>query len=119
MPELIFDLWFPSTYSLKRIASRLELKEAHSDDENYWEWVIGTFDGIEIDLTRTHTLPIDATETRIFRLDHEAFSAQTKLKLIERLRDFVHGPIQCGKMTGADGHNFIKLSVESYESNPK
>ena len=119
MPEPIFDIWFPSTYSLQRIAARLEMEYCQFDAENYWEWVIGSFEGIEIDITRTHTLPMDETETRIFRLDHNAFSEQTKFKLIERLKNFVHGPIQCGKMTGTVGHEFSKRSVESYESNPK
>jgi hypothetical protein len=51
------DVWFRTHLPLNQLAVELGADIRVEDCENYWEWVIASFEGIEIDLTRTHTVP--------------------------------------------------------------
>ncbi|MBA4031789.1 MAG: hypothetical protein C0478_12990 [Planctomyces sp.] len=80
------DIWFRSPRSLEEIADILGLADVSFDAEDYWEWAIGTLavERLQIDVTRTHKVPPGLTETRIFRLDSESFTADhiEKISLI-------------------------------------
>ena len=79
------DIWLITRLPLSSVCELLELEDACFDGEDYWEWAIGNFDNIRIDITRTHTIPADKTETRVFRMDRKPFSADQIQSLSCRL----------------------------------
>ena len=114
----ITDVWFRSALTLDEIARQLELRDVSLDYENHWEWVIGSLDGVALDVTRTHTEPAADTDTNIFILAREppkpSFGAELLDELIGRLRRFVDGPIWCGRWMYVRGQEFDRVVVRSY-----
>ena len=104
--EDITDIWFRSPMSLPQIAAQLSLSAVEHDSENYWEWVIGTLDDTQVDITRTHTKRRTTVDVRIFRLDNKPFDNELVSKLVERLQQFVRGPICCGRWKYRSGEDF-------------
>jgi hypothetical protein len=88
--------------ALDAIASRLGLSDVDADCENYWEWVIGTLPGheIQLDITRTHQVPASETDTRIFVWegpDGRLFSDPIIELIARRLRDGGISPVHAGR----------------------
>lgn len=100
------DIWFRSALSLAELAQRLGLQDVVEDGEDYWDWAIGRFGDVEIDVTRTHTEPPELVETRIFLVNCEEMSASLVADLVQRLRSFVPGNVYCGRWWSLPGHEF-------------
>lgn len=111
-PE-IRDVWFRSSLSLIKIAWRLGLADISDDYENYWAWVIGTLDDVQLDITRTHRRPPGKVDTRIFVLDGH-FTEPLLTELVGRLRAFVRGPIRCGEWVYRSGNDFDLVVAREY-----
>ncbi len=108
-PE-VTDVWFRSHLSLAEIARRLGLREVTENAENYWAWVIGTLDGVRLDITRTHTGLAGNVDTRVFVLDG-SFTEPLITELVGRLRAFVSSPITCGRWEYRSGNEFDLVVV--------
>ena len=113
-PE-VRDVWFRSKLRLAEIARRLELRDVTEDAENYWAWVIGTFGGARLDITRTHTRPAGMVDTRVFVLDGE-FTEALLAELVGRLQGFITGPICCGRREYHSGNDFDLVVVREFGS---
>ena len=109
----ITDIWFRSALSLEQLASVIGLSEPQSDVEDDWEWVVGYFDGIAVDVARQNSQPADTVETRIFRLDLEPFSADQKTEIISRLRSVVTAPITLGRWVHIEDGQYDVQSDET------
>ncbi len=113
-PDDITDIWFRCPLSLPQIAAQLSLSDLEHDSENYWEWVIGTLQDAKLDITRTHTKRRSAVDVRIFRLDNASFCNELSTELIERLQQFVRGPIRCGRWKYRSGNDFDLELVQEH-----
>lgn len=113
--ERITDLWFRTARSLHEIAVGLGLTTVTYDMENYWQWVIGTFAGVELDITRTHTRPAADTDTRIFRIGQGTFGPTLKIALVTQLRPLIPTPIYCGQWAYRSGEEFDLVVVEVFD----
>src|SRR4051794_27904535 len=91
--DTISDVWFRSPAELAEIVEALGLSDVTYDAEYYWEWAIGTLDGVQLDVTRTHQQPAASVDTRIFRLDNAPISSDLIAKLTERLRIVARGTV--------------------------
>src|SRR5688572_9501225 len=114
MADKVTDVWFRSGLKLREIAARLGLQGVTYDVENYWEWVIGTLGQVQLDITRTHTRPADQVDTRIFLLDKPAFDEALIAELVGRLKQFVSGPIVCGRWEYRSGNDFDVVVVREF-----
>lgn len=102
------DIWFRSTCSLEEIADILGLADVSFDAEDYWEWAIGTLvvERIQLDITRTHTVPPGLTETRIFRLDSESFTDDHIKKISLTLLRIAITGVVWGEWRYSQGNDF-------------
>ena len=116
MTPRITDIWFCSKLPLAEIARRLGLSDVTDDAEDYWEWVSGTLGDIRLDITRTHTLPPDRVDTRIFILEGDEFSATLSAELVGRLQAFVPGPVAGGRWEHRTGNEFDLVVVREFIS---
>jgi hypothetical protein len=112
-PE-VTDVWFRSPLRLTEVARRLGLREVTEDAEDYWAWVIGTLGDARLDITRTHTRPAGAVDTRVFVLDGE-FNESLLADLVGRLRAFIPGPIHCGRWVYRSGNEFDLVVVRGFD----
>lgn len=104
--DRISDVWFRSSAELVEVVETLGLSNASYDAEGYWEWAIGTLDGVQLDVTRTHLQPAVAVDTRIFRLDNAPISSDLLAKLTVRLRILARGPVSWGRWVYRQGNDF-------------
>ncbi|HEX8694407.1 MAG TPA: hypothetical protein VF746_18440 [Longimicrobium sp.] len=116
MDDRITDVWFRSALPLAALAEGLRLEDVEEDAEDYWEWVTGTMSGERIDITRTHALPPEATDTRVFLPDGEALPAGLLGELVARLREVVPGPITAGRWEYLRGNDFHHVPVRVYQA---
>lgn len=91
------DIWFRSTLQLSEIAEFLKLTDLESDAEDAWEWVIGGFDNVRIDLTRDYRFPRAATDVRVFRLDNDEIKDELLNMLVSALPNVALGPVNVGR----------------------
>ncbi|MDJ0836312.1 MAG: hypothetical protein QNK37_07315 [Acidobacteriota bacterium] len=63
---VITDIWFRTGMHLMRLGQALNLRRIRHDYEDYWEWITGIYGDVTLDITRTHTLEPEDTDTRIF-----------------------------------------------------
>lgn len=113
MAQDITDIWFRSNLPLAEIAHGLGLQDLIEDAEDYWEWVIGTFGDVQLDVTRTHTRKADRVDTRIFIWGEGEFTAELIADLVSRLRGVVQGPISCGRWVYRSGNKFDLVVVQT------
>jgi len=114
MDASVTDIWFRSALSLDEITVKLGLADVTFDAENYWEWAIGTLSGMQLDITRTHTQPAEATDTRIFLLGNMRFTDDLIADVVSRLRSFVSGTIWCGRWEYRSGDDFDLVVVREF-----
>ncbi len=107
MPETT-DMWFRTESSLEAVADLLSLGSASFDAEDYWEWVIGTFitDNLQLDITRTHTLPPSQADTRVFRLDRLPFTDQQIEKISSLLLPITTSGVTWGQWVYKRGNDY-------------
>ena len=110
----VMDIWVRSKLPLAEIAWRLGLREVTEDAEEYWAWVIGTLGEVTLDITRTHTRPPGHVETRIFVVEGGKFSESLIATVVVRLREFVSGPIACGRWEYRSGNDFDLVLVREF-----
>ena len=112
----ITDIWFRTPLSLREIATQLELRDFHEDSENYWAWVIGTFGGARLDITRTHTRKRSKADVRIFLLDEDHFTEALLDRLSARLAEFVSASVFFGRWEYRSGNDFEQVVVRTLET---
>ncbi|QDT69378.1 hypothetical protein MalM25_23150 [Planctomycetes bacterium MalM25] len=107
MPETT-DIWFRTERSLETVADLLGLGGVTCDAENHWEWVIGTLvtDDLQLDVTRTHTLPPGQADTRIFRLDNLPFTDEQIQKISNLLLPITTSEITWGQWRFKRGNDY-------------
>jgi len=101
-------IWFRSKLGLMELAIELGFEEPHYDGENYWDWVIGTVNGIELDVCNSHTLPNAAQDTELYQTETDEFEPDLKKLMIERLKDHVLDFIYCGHSTPEGKKNIVE-----------
>ncbi len=111
MPDTTTDIWFRTALSLEALAESIGLTDTTYDAENYWEWVIGTFDSMELDVTRTHTLDSRETEARIFRVDHDQFTDSEIKRICAKLFLIAESDICWGRWQYKSGNDFDRIEV--------
>jgi hypothetical protein len=104
--DTVTDVWFRSPIDLPEIVEALGVSDVSVDAEDYWEWAVGTLDGVQLDVTRTHRRPTASVDTRIFRLDNEPMSNDLREILIGRLRSIARGRISWGRWVYLSGNDF-------------
>ena len=109
MSQVITDIWFRTSESLETVADHLGLVKPIFDAENYWAWVIGGFGDVQIDITRTHTIPADTTDTRIFRCDNLEFSESQAREISNAIIDKSLSDVSWGQWRYIRGNDFEKL----------
>ena len=109
--DTISDVWFRCPADLAEIVEALGLSDVNYDAENYWEWAIGTLDGVQLDVTRTHQQPAATVDTRIFRLDNRPISNEMLTKVVERLRTIAHGRVSWGRWVYRQGNEYELQAV--------
>ncbi len=107
------DIWFRAAMSLDEIAIAIGMSDQVHDAEDYWEWVIGELNGIQLDLTRSHTKPRTDSDTRIFRLDNLQFSESEIEALCDRLCSATNSTIRWGRWEYISGNDYNKIIVGS------
>ena len=110
------DIWLRTRSTLDDVASVIGLTDTVHDAEDYWEWVIGISDGIELDITRTHTQDPITTDTRIFRVDNQPFSDSEVELLCKRLFLITETDIWLGRWLCLDGNEFEKVVISRLSS---
>jgi hypothetical protein len=113
MDASVTEIWFRSALALDEITVKLGLADVAFGAENYWEWAIGMLSGKQLDITRPHTQPAEATDTRIFLLDNTRFTDELIVDVVSRLRSFVSGTIWCGRETELLTTNVPNLLCEN------
>lgn len=108
----IKDIWFVTDLPLEAVCKRLNWSNIVQDAEDYWEWCIGKFEGIELDITRTHTKPANDVNTRIFRVDSKEIDPALKEKLVSRLKVFL-SVIHCGEWKYTNGNDYEQSTLET------
>jgi hypothetical protein len=107
----ITDIWCRTPAKLVRIVEALGLSDAHYDAEDHWEWAIGTFDGVQLDVTRAHVRAPSSVETRIFRVDNGTISDALRMILVDRLRSVALGRVWWGRWVHRKGEDFELQAV--------
>jgi hypothetical protein len=80
------DLYVRCSLPLREVAERLGARVTLEDAEDRWAWVLADLDGVVIDITRDHTVPAGATDTRIFRYDNQPFDADMERRITSVIR---------------------------------
>ena len=101
--DQITDIWFRTPLPLADLARGLALTDVVEDCENVWEWLIGSFEGERINISRTHLEPAAEVDTGIMlvreagpkRSLDQAFASQ----LASRLRAVGVSPVFLGILT--------------------
>lgn len=114
MASGIIDVWFRTELSLNAIALKRRLINVQFDCEDYWEWAIGTFVDTTLDITRTHTLPPDQTDTRIFLCEKNEFPPTLLDNLLSCLGQFITGAIKCGRWIPQADNEFDRVVMQEY-----
>jgi hypothetical protein len=107
-PRQSTDVWFRTALSLRELADALGARVLSADAENHWEWLIADFAGVQLDLTRTHTVPAAQTDTRIFLWGgHTRGFPQPALdRLVTELRRIRIDPVYVGAWLYRSGEEF-------------
>jgi len=109
MTDPATDIWFRTGATLNLVAEVIGLADTTHDAENHWEWVIGTSDGLQLDVTRTHTKDAIDTDTRIFRVDNQPFINSDVETLCKRLLAIAESDICLGQWQYLAGNEFDKI----------
>ena len=120
--ERIDRMWFRTRLPLQALAEKLLLAEIERDYENVWEWVIGKFGDVPVDICREHAPPRMKVETTRFEVENGPLSPSVIEALVERLRPLVVGPIVIGQRGSMEQpevrvHEFAAASTDSATTN--
>ncbi|WP_374774982.1 hypothetical protein OG756_20765 [Streptomyces sp. NBC_01310] len=111
------DVWFRSHHrTLEELATALGAEVVTVDEENYWEWVIADFAGVQIDITRTHTTAPEDTDTRIFPspyMDLASFPRHVIRELVTGLQRIGTDPIHVGEWVYLRDNDFDRVVHET------
>jgi hypothetical protein len=108
----IKDVWFRTDLSLRELSEKIGARLDTQDGENYWEWSIVYFEGLSLDLTRTHTKPRLEVDTRIFVYGGGEFPPALLTQLIAALKTAGILPIYTGQWHYTRGNSFDYKIVE-------
>ena len=79
-----------------QVAQVLGLHEPRREQEKRWEWVIGEFEGVSLDLTRDRTQPNADVDLQILRCDLENFGHGLIALIEEKVESIAIGEIEHG-----------------------
>ncbi len=114
----ITDIWFRTDKGLMELGLLLGLGGLFYDYENYWEWVIGSYGNLELDITRTHKLDPNSTDTRIFIWKGgDFFPDQILEELAGKLIDIGISPVYMGRWVYQTGNEFEKIIQKEARAN--
>ncbi|MEB2843981.1 hypothetical protein GAO09_09260 [Rhizobiales bacterium RZME27] len=116
----ITDIWFAfdPDRDLQDLAESLSVENVEHDSENVFEWVIGTFDGLTIDILRVHDGNLSdasGSTVSIFIIDHQRtgkpeFPVLSVKRLLSRLRELGVSPINLGETAIGRNNELVILS---------
>jgi hypothetical protein len=112
MNQNITDLWFYSRIPLLRVAASLGATDPASDAEDHWAWVICSFRGARLDITRAVRAGADRVPTRVFRLDNAPFDDDLRRELVRGLLPIALGTVYCGRWEYRGGNDHDMIVVE-------
>ena len=92
----VSDIWFRTELEVEQVGEVLGLHEPRHDHENRWEWIIGDFEGVSLDLTRDHTHANAEVDLQIFRYDGGNFGQGLLALITEKLEPIAIGEIEHG-----------------------
>ena len=90
------DIWFRTELEIGQVADVLGLHEPRREQEKRWEWVIGEFEGVSLDLTRDRTQPNANVDLQILRCDLENFGHGLIALIEEKVESIAIGEIEHG-----------------------
>ena len=94
--EGIRDIWLRTELEIEEVGAVLGLHEPGHDHETRWEWVIGEFEGVSLDLTRDHTQPNVDVDLQIFRVDLANFGHGLLSLIEDKLESIAIGEVEHG-----------------------
>ena len=106
MTNRVFDIWFYTALPLADLGEQLGLQHIRYDMENVWEWIVGDFGTVHLDITRQHLVAPEETETRIFRVPRKGFSPWTVDDITQKLQDVRIDPIYLGEWLYLHGNEY-------------
>ncbi len=113
--KTITDVWFRSPLPLLELSQRLGLQDLEEGTENHWQWVVGWLGDCQLDITRMHGQSSVEADTRIFQAQEvRQFSPELLARLIDRLQDFIAGPISCGQWVYRSANDFELILVQEF-----
>lgn len=90
------DIWLRTELEILQVAEVLGLHEPRYRREKLWEWVIGDFEGLSLDLTRDRTQPSADVDLQILRCDLENFGQGLIALIEEKIESIAIGEIEHG-----------------------
>jgi len=112
----ITDIWFRTELDLRDLGDKFNLLNIEEDSEDFWEWIIGTFQGIRIDISREHSVPSQSIDTRIFVLEgNNEFDLEIINALVNHLHLLNITPVYLGYWVLLSGKKFKKKVLEIKE----
>ncbi|MGZ4973139.1 MAG: hypothetical protein ACXWDN_10295 [Limisphaerales bacterium] len=116
MPVLT-DIWFRTNMELESLGQQIGLTDIQADAENYWCWIIGEFNDVLIDITRTHTVPPEQTDTRLFLYPRaDDIAGDIADKLVSRLHALHISPVYLGSWVYKRGDEYEKQILQTRTS---
>jgi hypothetical protein len=107
------DIWFRTELDIRNLGDKLNLINIEEDAENFWEWIIGTFNGVRIDISREHSVPAQSTDTRIFVYERKKeFSIELSNELVKHLHALNISPVYLGNWISLSGNAFKKNIID-------
>ncbi|MFG2975509.1 hypothetical protein ACGFYY_21330 [Streptomyces sp. NPDC048331] len=104
-------VWFRTHLSLGEVSALFDTPVDDWDGENHWEWVDLDFADIGINISRTHTVPPEQTETRIARRGYPTweyeFPQDALRQIVAALQRAGVDPIHTGKVECPQGNDLI------------
>ncbi|MGZ5519217.1 MAG: hypothetical protein ACXWJX_16085 [Limisphaerales bacterium] len=102
---------------LESLGQQIGLTDIQADAENYWCWIIGEFNDVLIDITRTHTVPPEQTDTRLFLYPRaDDIAGDIADKLVSRLHALHISPVYLGSWVYKRGDEYEKQILQTRTS---
>lgn len=103
------DIWFRTELDLRDLGDKLNLIDIEDDAENFREWIIGTFHGARIDISREHSVSPQSTDTRIFLYERKKeFGIELSNELVKNLHTLNITSVYLGNWISLSGNMFKK-----------
>lgn len=118
MTDPATHIWFRTSAAIDEVAEAIGLTDATHDAEDYWEWIIGTFEGVQLDLARAHTTRATESDTRVFRFDRRPFTRELSQAICKRAILIAESDILLGYWNYLGRNEFDKIVVSRFDRDP-